>query len=175
MLITRPIVQRLSPSIREAQPQTGDDIVRVPSIFHFTGIPPEPIRRIQDSTNATLLSTSSALSVTRQLPASSAADAFNMCRLSPGWWEIFFSISYTSTYVTTTANDFELTLGDETGVIALCTLIAQLAGAQHIEKRVSLMIPSNIGSGGLIGFILQATAAAQTHGASVDMQCNKLL
>lgn len=169
MIITRPIVQRLSPAIREASSRIEDGTLTVPSLFSFVGMPPEPIFR----SGATGVNTSSFAIQQNGQVANAAQLIQTLCTMTPGWWRLQIQGSYRSNYVlgAATPGDFRILITDAVSNYQLVTKFAQVAGSQPIDVIVEFLIQNNV----TISPILDANGAGQEHTFAVSAVGNRLL
>jgi hypothetical protein len=171
MIITRPIVQRLSPVIREATQQTSDGTVQVPSLFSFVGMPPEPanIQNAAGSTNqSTLL-----VQVVQQV-ANAVQSVLSVMTLGPGWWRCKFTGSYRSNYVLTTnsGGDWRLIFTLDAANVILFNRFATVAlPTQDINHEWELLVR------GTASFqsVLDSNGVAQEHTIAGTLMASKLL
>ena len=128
MIITRPILQRLSPAIQEAQPNADDAIITVNPNFALVGLPPEPLRRILTASQTT--STSSVIQLSGQVANAGQLNQ-NAFTITAGWWRLFISLAYRSNYVlaTATSGNFRVLLADTTSNFQILTAFAQVSGS----------------------------------------------
>jgi hypothetical protein len=170
MIITRPILQRLSPSIREAAPQATDGSLQIPSLFSFVGLPPEPLFRAVTGVGAT--SSSVAVQVNAQV-ANAAQSILNPLSLLPGWWRLQIQGSYRSNYVLAgnTAGDFRIILADTVSNWQMVTKFAQLSGSQPIDFQMEFLISTQ----SFITSILDTNGVGQEHIYSLSIVAQRLL
>lgn len=168
MLINHPVLNRLSPSVREVEPQTGDDTLVIPNRFSLTGLPPEPlfIAGTSTSTQESSFATGTSGTITNAVGAS-----FPLCTLRNGWWSIRISGAYSANYVSILqGGDFQVNLSGPTQIAQILTRYAAV-GAQSFETEFKIMIQQNHA----IAFFLNNNGVGNSHQASCHVVCNKLL
>lgn len=170
MIITRPILQRFSPAIQEAQPQVDDAILQIPPFFNLVGIPPEPIRRLLIT--GLTSSTSSVVQANGQV-ANAGQQLVQIMKITPGWWRIFISLAYRSNYVlaTATPGNFRVLLEDIASNFQLITAFAQLSGSQNINLEQDYLFTIDT----TITTILDTNGVGQEHTYSGSFCAQRLL
>ena len=173
MIITRPILQRLSPAIREAAPEVSDNTLNVPSLFSFVGLPGEPIRR---PITAGGTHTSSVMQQHNAEVSNGAQNIVMFLVLTNGWWRIRIQGSYVSNYalITGVPGNFRIILANSTSNIQVVTKFAQAVGAQPIDFQEDFVFaePDNVTQ---LTAVLDANGAAQDHLYSLSIICQRLL
>jgi len=168
MVINHPVLNRLSPSIREIEPQTGDDSLIIPNRFSFVGLPPEPLFIAGTSTSTQESSFATGTSATI---ANAGATSFPLCTLRNGYWSIRISGAYSANYVSVLqGGDFQLNLSGPTQIAQILTRYAAV-GAQSFDTTFEVLIQQNHA----LAFLLNTNGVGNSHQASVHVLCNKLL
>jgi hypothetical protein len=172
MIITRPVVQRLSPTIREATPQPSDGILQVPSLFSFVGLPPEPT---QVQALAGTVNQSSCLVQVVQQVANAVQSNQSVMTLGAGWWRVKFTGSYRSNFVlaTNSGGDYRLILTIDGGsnVILVNRFATALLPAQDVNFEWEFMVRQSAA----FSSVLDANGAAQEHTIAGSFIVSKLL
>jgi hypothetical protein len=172
MLITRPILQRLSPSIREAAPQSTDGVVQVPSLFSFVGLPPEPtqVQALAGSVNQSSL----VVQLVQQV-ANAIQSTQSVMTLGPGWWKVKFTGSYRSNYVlaTNSGGDWRLilTIDGSSNVILFNRFATALIPTQDAIAEWEFLVRGSAA----FSSVLDANGAAQEHTIAGTFMGSKLL
>jgi len=176
MLITRPIVQRLSPAIREATSQVTDGTVVVPSLFSFVGLPPEPV--LTAANPAPLQNSSFGARDFQNNPASSPSLITNQVQIGPGYWRLSLRGCYTANFPGTTAfGDFIIAFNDANGGWGMATFYA-IGGTQIINHDVEILFQAPLPQGvvaGRIQCILGATGVGNSHKYDLTIIGSRLL
>jgi hypothetical protein len=172
MIISRPIVQRLSPAIKEASQQASDGTVLVPSLFSFTGMPSEPIS-VQGGLGATN-NTSAMVQVAQQV-ANAVQSTQGLMTLTSGWWRMKFTGSYRSNYVlaTNAVGDYRLILqiDGSTNVVLFARHATALLPAQGINVEYEFVFRSTAS----FTSVLDANGVGQEHSVAGTFLAMKLL
>jgi predicted secreted protein len=172
MLIQKPLVNRLTPAIREAQPAPGDGVAIIRPAFSFVGLPPEPTFR-QTVPGAGVTQQSSFVVQQGAQVANAAQSIVTICRISAGYWRCKIRGAYRSNYVLATAQpgDMRILFADAVSNWQVVTRFAQLAGAQDIEFNEEFLVQNVID----VTAILDANGVGQEHIYSVHVWMQRLL
>jgi hypothetical protein len=172
MLITKSLLNRLSPTIREAQPQNGDGGAVIRPQFSFVGLPPEPTFRQATPGAGTTQQSSFAIQTNAQV-ANAAQSITTMSRISQGYWRLRLQGAYRSNYVLATAQpgDFRILLTDAVSNWQIVTKFAQLSGSQEIFFQEEFMIQNVLD----LTAILDANGVGQEHIYSISAWFQRLL
>jgi hypothetical protein len=171
MLITKAVVNRLSPALREAQPQPGDGSMIVRSQFSFVGLPPEPTFR-QVAGASIDQSSSFAIQKNAQV-ANAVSNTSTIARLLSGYWRLRIQGTYRSNYVLATAQpgDFRILLADLVSNFQITAKFAQLSGTQEILFVEEFVVPSFFD----VTAILDTNGVGQEHTYSLSVWGQRLL
>ena len=171
MIITRGILHRLSPSIRESAPETGDDVVQVPPRFSFVGLPPEPQRVVASGIN--LLTTSGTIHVNGQV-INGVQIVVSVMVLAAGYWRVHINGAYRSNYVVQSnlGGDWRLLLADGTSTAGLISVYASAASpVQKFDYVEEFLVRETL----TFTQVLEANIATQEHTIDYSLVANRLL
>jgi hypothetical protein len=173
MWINRSILQRLTPSIKEALPESSDAAVRVPPTFNFTGLPPEPCS-LKDPTLGATIDTTSAIQTGNQV-AAAAGILSTIVLLTPGLWRVNISAAYRSNYTLGTFSgngNARVEIADPIGVFSAISFWASsLIPTQQSSCNLELLLRSLT----TVRFALDTNIAAQEHSLSLGCLFSRLL
>lgn len=170
MLITRGILHRLSPALRESAPQAGDDVVSVSPRFSFVGLPPEPIR----VSGITVAATTSVMVHVNHQVIAGVQVVQSVLSISPGYWRIRVAGAYRSNYVVQTnlGGEWRLSVGDGTNTAVVISRYATIAvPTQSIEWTEEFLVRETL----TFVSILEANLATQEHTVDYSITGSRLL
>jgi len=169
MIINHPLLNRLSPSIREVEPQLNDDKIVIPNVLQLVGLPPEPSFRtvsagsnVQESSFHAEVNTSVANGV-------SSNSTLGVCR--SGWWKIYIQVAYRGNFIgSVQAGDARLAMDLGNGSIQMLTVYAN-SQALTVVREFEIMVQNQATFTTFLG----PNGVAQEHSANFSMVANKLL
>ena len=171
MNITRGIIHRFAPSIREATPEAGDDVVKVRPQFSLVGLPPEPTRVVAFGTS--LLTTSGIIHVNSQI-INGVQVVQTVMVLSAGYWRVHINGAYRSNYVVQSnlGGDWRILTADGTSTAGLIALYASAASpTQHFDYVEEFLVRETL----TFTQVLEANIATQEHTIDYSLVANRLL
>ena len=171
MIISKGILQRLAPSIREAAPAAGDGATRVPATFNFTGLPGEPIRLNAASSPVTETS----VFINKIIAVANAGlNDQTICTLKQGWWRIQVTGCYFANYQTAgpgSSGEFLCVIDNTSQVFNFLSLFANTNVTQQFNFTQEFLLPSDT----LLHAILIANGVGQSHNVATNWMVQRLL
>jgi hypothetical protein len=176
MLITRQMVQRLSPSIKEAQPQLTDSAVVVPSLFSFVGLPPEPFACVPAGPVAVQNSSFGFNNAFNQ-PASTGVTITDFCQIGNGYWRIQLRAAIQANFVGATLTpDVQIQFVDSvTGFILLSAYALNGSFTLNADHEFTVAFAQPQGNAGKFQVVFSATAVGQSQRIALSIIANRLL
>lgn len=169
MIISHPVLNRFSPSIREVTPEIGDDTLEISPSLQLMGLPPEPTNRVIGG-SGNLQESSFILSQVLQITNSGALlSQIVQCR--PGYWRLFMNISYISNFLgTLQSGEANIGLDDGTGTSQVLTIYGNV-GVQSQRHEFELMASRQYS----LSLFLSSNTVGQDHRVLISIVGNKLL
>ena len=171
MIINHPVLNRLSPGIREATASINDDKLLIPNTFVLSGLPPEPLFR-SIGAGGKVFESSFSLQSNVQV-ANAVAVTTPLGRLNTGWWKLFARGCYRSNYVlgTPTPGDFRFLFSDAVSNWQWFAIFAQTVGSQNFNYEAEFFLQNTLD----ISHIMDTNGVGQEQTCSLSIQANKLM
>ena len=171
MIVSKGIIQRLAPSLREATPQQGDGITKIPPNFAFVGLPGEAIR-LNTGSNPT---TETSVFIPKIIAvANGGLNDQTICTLKQGWWRIHVTGCYFSNYTTAgpgSSGEFFCTIDNVTQAFNFLSLFAVTNTAQQFNFVQDFLLPGDT----LLHAVLIGNGVGQSHNVATNWMIQRLL
>lgn len=175
MIISHPVLNRFSPSIKEIVPENGDDTLHISPLLSLVGLPPEPTAL---TTILGITQESSSLAHSNLQVANAGSQSSNIMFLRSGWWKLQFHVTYQSNFLAETLNGEAQIILDNGSITRNIMAIHSVIGVQNFTFEREFLLRDGLTGPAFsqaVQMNLAANTVGQSHQLSVSLSALKLL